>query len=152
MNLHLLLVSAKFVLYFHIYWQSDFERDLSECSMSHTVKPVEEEFVPSVPCVLILGTSCAGPGSITKAHIRVCKPTSNRAGSQSQSLLPGKQSRMAEKGQPCWMKHFSVLGDLASKQLSSPQLLGLVQGWPSLGPEEVLTVQVLQRQPDLIQA
>lgn len=32
MNLHLLVVSAKFVLYFRIYWQSSFGRDLSECS------------------------------------------------------------------------------------------------------------------------
>lgn len=161
MNLHLLLVSAKFVLYFHIYWQSCFGRDLSERSMSRTVKPMEEEFVPSVPWVFVLGTSwevqdqaaslkfssefANPPQAVLTCKARAC------------SLGSSVQNRVAEKGQPCWMKQlnilmFSVLCDLASKQLSCPQPLAFVHGWPSLGTGEVLTVQALQRQPDLIEA
>lgn len=105
----------------------------------------------------ILGS--AGPGSITKVHIRVCKPTTSCVDLQSQSLLPGKLcAKQGGRKGPALLDGttnilmFSVLCDLASKQLSCPQPLAFVHGWPSLGTEEVLAVQALHRQPDLIEA
>lgn len=92
MNLHLLLLSAEFVLYFHIYWLSSLGRHLYKCSVSYTVKPVEAEFVPSVPWVLILGTSweVQDQAASPKLTSEFANPASNCFSLQSQSLLPGK--------------------------------------------------------------
>lgn len=59
---------------------------------------------------------------------------------QSQSLLPGKLStKQGGRKGPALLDEaaniliFSVLCDLASKQLSCPQPVAFLHGWPSLG-------------------
>lgn len=151
MNLHLLLVSAKLVLYFHIYWQSSFGRDLSEHSVSHTVKPVEEEFVPSVPWVLVLGTSweVQDQAASPKLTSEFAKPVSApwealcKAGWQKRASLVDEAAKILMFLSITWF-------GFQTAELSPATCFST---WLAFsGHREVLTVQALQRQPDLIQA